>query len=223
MNPFIRALALLILSAAPAAPASAEPSVLIENSTASRIKGLALDTALARGWKLVDSASRWAIFETPLDQPASDGPGGIEPPDTTELRIRVSFEQLTAGALVSIKAEEIWWSGTANEWRTDVTRLYQENLQDALASLQQRWTSFVATSPVFPEAVVATDATFGDRPVGLWAYYAERYASAAGCNLDDRGATLVSTSGNAELHRVFCTERSPVTVQCDANGCRSPR
>lgn len=224
-------LALLLSIASAAALASTGPSVLIPESSLQRIKALALDTALARGWTLIESQADSIIFETTLEQPASDGPPGAEPPEITHLRIRTDLEQLSAGTRVAIQAEERWWSGTAREWRTDVTRRYQDKLQDALRSLQQRWQRYLQTSPspssnptlstLSDPAVIEPD--LSDSPVGLWAYYAERHARAAGCDLHDRGATLVNSSGQQELHRVFCTNRNPVMVRCDNQGCRPSR
>lgn len=215
-------LALLLIALSTTTVASAGPSVLIGNSTVARVKALALDTALARGWTLIESTAERIIFETPLEQPASAGPPGVMPPETTHLRIRADLEQLAGGTLVSIQAEERWWRGSAREWRADVTRLYHDNLQDALRSLQQRWQRYLQTSPTFPEAAVI-EPNFSDTPVGLWAYYAERYARAAGCMLDDQGATLVNSNRREELHRVFCANQAPVMVRCSNQGCRRAR
>lgn len=220
-------LLLLVLTTSSASTAaSAGPSVLIANSTLPRVKALALDTALARGWTLIESTADRIIFETPLDQPASAGPPGAEPPATTQLRIRTDLEQLSNGTRISLQAEERWWSGSAREWRTDVTRLYRDNLQEALRSLQQRWQRYLQTSPTFPEAALtapAIEPNFNETPVGLWAYYAERYARAAGCDLDERGAILVHANHGEELHRVFCNDQAPVMVRCNNQGCRRSR
>ncbi len=215
-------LALSLTASSATRAASTDPNVLIAHSALPRVKALALDTALARGWTLIESTADRIVFETPLEQPASAGPPGAEPPETTQLRIRTDFEQLSSGTRVSIQAEERWWSGSAHEWRTDVTHLYRANLQDALRSLEQRWQRFLQTSPIFPQATVI-EPRFSDTPVGLWAYYAERYARAAGCNLDARGATLVNSNRREELHRVFCDNQDPVMVRCDNQGCRRSR
>ena len=216
-------LVLMLIAASASTAASAGPSVLITNATLPRIKALALDTALARGWMLIESRRERILFETPLDQPASAGPPGVTPTETTHLRIRVDLEQLSNGIRVSIQAEERWWRGSVREWRTDVTHRYRDNLQQALRSLRQRWQRLLATNPTFPQASVNLEPSFGDTPVGLWAYYAERYARAAGCDLDDRGAVLVHANQSEELHRVFCRARAPIMVRCNNQGCRRAR
>ncbi|MFP4279777.1 MAG: hypothetical protein ACLFQI_07230 [Halochromatium sp.] len=216
-------LALMLTAASAGTAASTGPSVLIANATLPRIKALALDTALARSWTLIESRRERIVFETPLDQPASAGPPGVTPPETTHLRIRLDLEQLSNGIRVSIQAEERWWRGSAREWRADVTHRYRDNLQEALRSLRQRWQRLLATSPTFPQASVNIESSFGDTPVGLWAYYAERYARAAGCDLDDRGAVLVHANQGEELHRVFCRARAAIMVRCNNQGCRRAR
>jgi hypothetical protein len=272
----MRSLALLLVAlafslvAAGRASASNPPSIFLPGASAPRVKALALDTALVKGWTLVESSTNTILFETSLDQPASDGPPGVTPPSTTQLLIRTDFKQIETGTLVSASAEEHWWPGTERAWSDNVTQRYNDNLQRALRSLQQRWERFAGTAkpstippptesnrttapldtnalPVAPPAErsrprvapssiavpssapllnaspVPVEPDLDAALVGLWAYYAERHARAAGCDLHDRGATLVSSSGQQELHRVFCTNRDPVMVRCDNQGCRASR
>jgi len=247
------------------ARASDGPSIFLPNASAPRVKALALDTALLKGWTLVDSSTNAILFETSLDQPASDGPPGVTPPQTTQLLIRTALEQTETGTRVSASAEEHWWRGTERAWSADVTQRYGDNLQRALRSLQQRWEHFIATAapstlptpaqsdptplPLdtdrsaikpLPTAGSATPKPLpsggsalepaaiepspdNSAPIGLWAYYAERYAGSLGCALHDRGAVLVQARQRDEIHRVYCTNRAPVMVRCDNLGCGSPR
>ncbi|NEX18309.1 MAG: hypothetical protein C1943_17320 [Halochromatium sp.] len=250
------------------ARAGNDPSIFLPNASAPRVKALALDTALLKGWTLVDSSTNAILFETSLDQPASDGPPGVTPPQTTQLLIRTALEQTETGTRVSASAEEHWWRGTERAWSADVTRRYGDNLQRALRSLQQRWERFIATAapstlPTPAQPHPAPLSLGGDRsaikplptagsatpkplpsgrpalapalepaaiepspdtaPIGLWAYYAERYAGSLGCELHDRGAVLVQARQSDEIHRVYCTNRAPVMVRCDNLGCGSPR
>lgn len=245
------ALAILALSFASGyASAGNNPSVFLPNASAARVKALALDTALIKGWTLVESSPQAVLFETRLDQPASEGPPGVTPPRTTQLLIRTQFDQTETGTLVSASAEEHWWPGTERAWSDVVTRRYSDNLQRALRSLQQRWERFADAakpstipapmSPAQPgPEPLSTDArvvapmpraepvpiepSSDAAPVGLWAYYAERYARSLQCELDDRGAILIQTRQSDEIHRVFCVNRSPVMARCDRLGCGAPR
>ncbi|MEA3640706.1 MAG: hypothetical protein VBE63_12285 [Lamprobacter sp.] len=263
------ALALALWAPITAVGASPEPRIFIAYASAARVKALALDTALLQGWTLVTSDPRSILFETQLDQPASDGPPGATPPPTTLLRIRTQLEQTATGTFVSASAKEHWWPNSERAWSDDVTQRYRDNLQRALRSLQQRWDQFMASSssgtspgtspgsrsgsgqsdpgqpaanttappisdrharaqvltpaPPAYEAPVIAEPSLEKAPVGLWAYDAERTAASNGCDLHDRGATLVNNSSNQELHRVFCTNRNPVMVRCDQQGCRASR
>ena len=62
-----------------------------------------------------------------------------------------------------------------------------------------------------------------DAPIGLWAYYAERYAQSQGCLLHDRGAVLAQALQADEIHRVYCANRAPVMVRCNQLDCRAAR
>lgn len=64
---------------------------------------------------------------------------------------------------------------------------------------------------------------FESAPIGLWAYYAERYAQSHGCQLDDRGAVLAQALQADEIHRVYCVDRAPVMVRCNQLDCRAAR
>lgn len=252
------------------ADASSEPSVFLANASAARVRALGLDTALLQGWTLLDSRTDAILFATSLDQPASAGPPGATPPKTTQLRIRTQLEQTETGTLVSARAVEHWWPGTERAWTEDVTGLYDDHLQRALRSLQQRWEQFIGRStdlaasrptpepsteittrsiaepprskagpaptmvstslqepqragPSEPHDLAISSPSLDDAPIGLWAYYAERYAQSQGCSLHDRGAVLAQALQADEIHRVYCANRAPVMVRCNQVGCSAAR
>ncbi len=62
-----------------------------------------------------------------------------------------------------------------------------------------------------------------DAPIGLWAYYAERYAQSQGCTLGDVGAVLLAEQDGDELHRVACVGAPSLRVRCDREGCGPAR
>jgi hypothetical protein len=62
-----------------------------------------------------------------------------------------------------------------------------------------------------------------DYKVGVWAYYAEQFAMARGCVLDNVGAVLVSGDTGSELHRVQCQDGNSLLVRCDREHCFSAR
>jgi hypothetical protein len=129
------------------AAAPAPPSVLLPDANIARAKALALDAALIKGWRVVSSAPAQVIFEIDLDAPASAGPSGVAPPETTLLRIRADFEEAPDGVLAALSANELWFAGTAREWRADVTAAYRGNLMNALTSLRQQWAAIAPRRP----------------------------------------------------------------------------
>lgn len=62
-----------------------------------------------------------------------------------------------------------------------------------------------------------------DDPIGVWAYHAEEFASARGCELADRGAVLVQEMEGSELHEVYCRDGTRVAVRCDRVSCMDGR
>lgn len=101
----------------------------------------------------------------------------------------------------------------------------QETAQDAPSS---------ATSATSPESnlSVAEGATLGDNlvqlpeppEVGVWAYYAEHYATTRGCTLSGQGAVLVERlPDHGEIHEVKCQNRQAFRLRCQNGICRSLR
>jgi hypothetical protein len=54
---------------------------------------------------------------------------------------------------------------------------------------------------------------------GLWAYYAEQYARAHGCDLTGQGAVLVEKQPEYEIHRVDCQGGQKFLLRCNAGSC----
>ncbi|MBK1619542.1 hypothetical protein CKO42_14065 [Lamprobacter modestohalophilus] len=122
------------------------PSIQLPDATVPRAKALSLDAALIKGWHLVDSGRDYAIFETPLDEPASAGPADAHRPEKTLLRIRADFSQSKGGVTAQLSATEIWRAGTERSWSTDITQTYRAHLERALASLSAQWLQFTRAS-----------------------------------------------------------------------------
>ena len=234
------------------------PGVFLEGATVPRAKALALDAALVKGWRVVESQPDHVVFETWLEVPASRGPPNAVPPARTLLRVRADFVQTPAGVNTYLYAEEVWYAGSPKEWVANVTPEYRANLTNALASLQTQWgriaksrPSVIAKPPATNPAPAPTvrvepippssaSRTLGPMPppaprpqppsepapdykVGVWAYYAEQFAMARGCVLDNVGAVLVSGDTGSELHRVQCQDGNSLLVRCDREHCFSAR
>lgn len=118
------------------------PSIQLPDATVPRAKALSLDSALIKGWRLVDSGRDYAIFETALDEPASAGPADARGSEKTLLRIRADFSQSKGGVTAQLSAKEIWRAGTERAWSTDITQTYRAHLERALASLNAQWRQY---------------------------------------------------------------------------------
>lgn len=253
--PALFLVAMLAAAGLAAAASDGRPGVFLQGATVPRAKGLALDAALIKGWRVARTERTSVVFETYLDEPASMGPPGAVAPDRTLLRIQADFAQTPVGVNVYLYAEEIWYPGAAKEWASNVTPHYRPNLANALSSLQAQWTEIAGErSPAPPGTPTASDGapkvrtspltappasapTSGqplpvapppaevaaDPDVGTWAYHAERFAQDRGCALSDRGAELVTSSGDGELHRVHCRDGTTLKVQCDRETCYGVR
>jgi len=87
-------------------------------------------------------------------------------------------------------------------------------------------------APLVAEGAGAPPATADDRPqgvsmvagndradTGVWAYYAEQYARAHGCDLTGQGAVLVEKHPEYEIHRVDCQGGQEFLLRCNAGSC----
>ncbi len=152
---FVATVSIAGLSAAIPVSAAAEgdrPTTFLEGASVPRAKGLALDAALIKGWRVAETERTYVIFETTLEEPASRGPPNAVVPDRTLLRIRADFVSTPAGVNTYLYAEEVWYAGSSKEWSTNVTHNYWANLTNALASLQTQWAKTAKTRPLKPPA-----------------------------------------------------------------------
>lgn len=73
-------------------------------------------------------------------------------------------------------------------------------------------------------AVVAEDNAMlvldGQARRGLWAFYAEASARERGCAVNERGAVLLNTSSEFELHEVQCNGGPNLLLRCQGGVCR---
>lgn len=93
--------------------------------------------------------------------------------------------------------------------------------------------STISPPPSVPNPLPATEpaASAGNSLValtppaatGVWAYYAEQYASLRGCNVTDTGAELVENRAGAEVHKVSCTGGESFLLSCQDGACRALR
>ncbi len=213
------------------------PSLLLFGATLSAAVDFAVAVARDRGWRVLDIGPAGATFEQTLDETSSDD-GSTQ---SRAIRVYADFAEETNGVRVSLHAEEWEALGTGDEWMTDVTAAYDENLSRALSSLRSKWDARTLRSPAdpahtpagrLPDAIgtaapprPAPSPTASDyRPVGTWAYYAEAYAQDQGCELGNTGAVLEQAGPDWEQHRIDCRDGRAIRVRCVQGDCtRTPQ
>lgn len=195
------------------------PNALLFSATLEEARDFALESATARGWVVLAVQAGMAELEQVLE----DG-------DPRRL-IRVSawFTEEPAGARVLLRAREVEVPAAGTEWGTDVTERYRENLTNALASLLSNWDrqrdprpGALGDAPVTGVAG-SVDGSGQAGPIGVWAYYAERYAESRDCALTPAGAVLEASGGDWERHRVDCRDGRSLRIHCDHGDCTGRR
>ncbi|MFB1489388.1 MULTISPECIES: hypothetical protein [unclassified Thiocapsa] len=220
------ALGILAIELAAAAPA---PGVLLYGATPEQARDFAIDSAYRRGWNVPVVGETTVEIEQILEESDPDDP--LAP--RRLIRISAVFVPEGAGTRVLLRAREVQTSATGEEWSTDVTERYAENLGNALSSLRSKWDGHRDTGsprtrePARPAASIdesadgATEADAG--PVGTWTYYAERYAESRGCVLTDAKTHLEASGPEWEQHRVNCRDGRAMHVHCRQGDCTTRR
>lgn len=218
----VRALPLLLIVLH--AQAAQAPSVLLFGASLTAARDFAVTVAADRGWRVLAIAPAGATFEQTLEETDSD----LGPAPARAIRVYADFAEESDGIRVSLHAEEWGAPGTDEEWMTDVTGTYGENLSNALSSLRAKWDagSVESTGDTagrgsrLPSGAGDAARSPPDyRSVGTWAYYAEDYARDQGCELTDVGAVLESAGPEWELHRIDCRDGRKIRVRCSHGDC----
>ncbi len=216
-----------------------EPSVYLDQATIHRARALALDAALSKGWRVVESTTDYSVFETLIHESADQADSELDSIPVL-LRIHTAFIRDAGGVRVGLTATEIRSPGTEAENRRDVTEDYRANLYNALSSLRRQWEVFALGGRVShqPPGTTTTvrrahqqSSSAPDTlpsPVGRWAHEAEAVANLHGCQVAAQGAVLLGdrarrNESDHETHRVACDNRSAMLVRCDSETCQISR
>lgn len=199
-----------------AADATDHPSLRLHGADLYEARRVAVESALSSGWSMSLTSQGIVLFEQATDP--SDGPG------SSLVRVRADFLSDQDDLIIRLQAIQIDAPGTSAERATDVTERYHDNLMNALGSLRARWEAGLTVADPAPAGRGnESHADPGERPVGTWAYYAERYAQDQGCDLAEGGAELLSTGVDTELHRVQCQGRGALLIHCQFGECTMAR
>lgn len=205
-----------------AALAAERPSTFLFRATLDTARDFAVDSASARGWSILSVTADTATFEQAIAESDNDDAAVA----ARTVRIVAELTEESGGIRVYLRADEVELRDTGEEWMTDVTDRYAENLTHSLTSLRMKWdTRSALRAPRLRESAPATaDVQSPASPaVGTWAYYAERYAQSRGCELADIGAVLESAGPEWERHRVYCRDGRQMRVECRDGECGEAR
>ncbi|NCC27681.1 MAG: hypothetical protein EOM22_05880 [Gammaproteobacteria bacterium] len=219
------ALGVLAFELVAAAPA---PGVLLYGATPEQARDFAIASAYKRGWTIPVVGETTVEIEQILEESDPDDP--LAP--RRLIRISAVFVPEDPGTRVLLRAREVQTSAAGEEWSTDVTERYAENLGNALSSLRSKWDEHRDTGASSTRESVGAPATrdavdraaqTGIGPVGTWAYYAERYAESRGCELTDAETRLEASGPDWEQHRVQCRDGRSLQVHCRLGDCTTRR
>ncbi|MBK1644961.1 hypothetical protein CKO25_09915 [Thiocapsa imhoffii] len=215
-----RLLLILALSAeiAAAPQPRAGPGILLFQATVEEAREVALASATASGWVQVDATTNSIDLEHLIEDEDIHDPRAPK----TLIRIQVIFSDEPMGTRVLLQAMQVQ-SADDRLVTSDVTARYAENLDNALNSLRRRWDlrrGAQGASVRSPEPRQASEPR--QAAVGIWAYYAERYAIALGCELGHSGAILAQSGSDWERHRVPCHDGRILEVICHHGDCTQP-
>lgn len=205
------------------APPALGAHALLFGATLTEARDFAVDSASARGWTV--SALGWtsAEFEQLLETPDIHDPNAPR----RLIRISASFSEEAVGTRVELSAREVERPSPDQEWSSDVTERYGQNLMNALDSLRAKWDQRregAESAPRFDPGHAGpfeTQTHSSRAPLGTWAYYAEHYAASRGCELDGAGAVLLASQADWEQHRVLCRDGRSFDVECHLGECAS--
>lgn len=150
----------------PSADAQPEPNLprtFLSGANVEQAKGLAMGTAVSKGWKIVESSDDRLLFRRPLNPAASGSAPGASTP--TRVEVQTDFFQRQGGVDVALRAWAITNDGKKGEQKQDYTERYRDDLMQSLTSLRSAWERSrgrVATSvPPLPTSSVAAQ---GEEP-----------------------------------------------------------
>jgi hypothetical protein len=117
------------------------PQTFLSYANIEQAKGVAMGSAVSKGWQVADSSDRALLLERPLNSAAAESfaPGssvGATPP---KILVKTEFFERGNGVDVVLSATAVAFAGTENEKREDVTEAYRPDLERSLASLQSTW------------------------------------------------------------------------------------
>jgi hypothetical protein len=124
--------------------ATNRPQLLLPGANRAEVKGLAMGSARAKGWTIVQSSDDRLVMQRPLN-PSSPSALALESAKSSVppvIEVTSAFMEQSGGVNVALGATLITQSpGEKSPKRTDYTENYRDALMQSLGSLRTNWTA----------------------------------------------------------------------------------
>lgn len=118
-----------------------KPRIFLPNANVEQAKGVAMGSAVSKGWVLAQSNGDTLILQRDLNAAAAESiaPGAGLAPLPPVLEVHSSFFPRQGGVDVVLDAQVITGRGTDKQKRNDFTESFRPELMRSLAALRKAW------------------------------------------------------------------------------------
>jgi len=120
---------------------SNNPQVFLAGANIEQAKGLAMGSAVSKGWGVASSSDSTLVLERQLNEAAAESvaPGLSRAPTPPRVQVTSDFYQRDGGVDVVLSATVVAADPEKGESRQDFTETYRDDLERSLASLHSTW------------------------------------------------------------------------------------
>jgi len=118
-----------------------KPQTFLPNAKVEQVKGVAMGSAVSKGWTLVNSSVDTLVLQRNMNAAAAESisSGAGLAPLPSVIQVRSSFFPRQGGVDVVLDAQVITGRGTDKEKRDDFTESFRPELMRSLTALRKTW------------------------------------------------------------------------------------
>lgn len=118
-----------------------KPQVFLPGANVDQAKGMAMGSAVSKGWQVASTSDNALVLERELNEAAAESVAAGSSRSTTPPRVQVTsdFFPRNGGVDVVVSAEVVTNDVEKGEQRQDFTESYRADLERSLTSLRQTW------------------------------------------------------------------------------------
>jgi hypothetical protein len=118
-----------------------KPQVFLPGADVEQAKGVAMGSAVSKGWQVASTSDNVLVLERELNAAAAESVGAGSSLSATppKVQVRSDFFPRDGGVDVVVSAEVISRDAEKGEQRQDFTESYRADLERSLTSLRQNW------------------------------------------------------------------------------------